>query len=129
MELRSKFKDIANAYLRAFCEKHEYEYTEEWVGQRFGEVAVLGDEFYDFNDIRYDIDNNIPVGEIEKWTRYTAHLAELECPHTINFSSWCLGAPLPYSEEMLDEIESARRRVEEARRELENLLNDDDNKF
>lgn len=125
MELKNRFKEIANAYLQAFSEKHEYDYEEDWVGQRVGEVAELGNDFYDFTDIRYDIDNNIPVGEIEKWTEYCMRLHMLECPHTINFSSWCKGAPLPYSEVMLDEIESARQRVEEARRELEILLRDE----
>ena len=126
MELKRQFKEIAEAYLKAFCEKHCYEYEENaWIGGRVGEVAVLGNDFYDLNDIRYDIDNNIPAGEIEKWTDYILRLEELDCPKKINFQSWCKGAPLPYSEDMLNDIEDARRRVEEAKKELERLLKDE----
>lgn len=124
--LKFQFKEIAEAYLKAFCEKHDYDYEDaRWLGQRVGEVADLGDDFYDLNDIRYDIDNNIPAGEIEKWADYILRLELLDCPKKINFQSWCKGAPLPYSEEMLNDIEDARRRVEEAKRELELLLKDE----
>lgn len=124
--LKYKFKEVAEAYLKAFCEKHDYDYeNDSWIGGRVGEVAVLGDDFYDLNDIRYDIDNNIPAGEIEKWTAYFLRLEELECPKKINFQSWCKGAPLPYSEDMLNNIEDARERVKEAKKELESLLKDE----
>lgn len=124
--LKYKFKETAEAYLKVFCEKHDYDYEDKsWVGGWVGEVAELGDDFYNLNDIRYDIDNNIPVGEIEKWTDYVLRLGELDCPRRINFQSWCKGAPLPYSEDMLNNIEDARRRVEEAKRELELLMKDE----
>lgn len=124
--LKYKFKEVAEAYLELFCEKHDYDYeNDSWIGGRVGEVAVLGDDFYDLNDIRYDIDNNIPAGEIEKWTAYFLRLEELECPKKINFQSWCKGAPLPYSEDMLNNIEDARERVKEAKKELESLLKDE----
>ena len=126
MELKRQFKEVAEAYLKVFCEKHCYDYEEAaWLGQRVGEVAELGDDFYNLNDIRYDIDNNIPSGEIEKWTDYVFRLEELNCPKSINFQSWCKGAPLPYSEDMLNNIEDARQRVEEAKRELELLLKEE----
>lgn len=126
MELKDRFSEVANEYLKEFCEKHDYDLENAaWVGQSCEEVAVCGDDYYNLYDIRYDIDNDVPVGEIEDWTEYCLRLLELECPNTINFPSWAKGAPKPYSEVMLNEIERAKKRVEEAKHELEILLRDE----
>ena len=49
------------------------------------------------------------------------------CPKTINFRSWCLGAPLPYTQEQLNKIRLAHNEVITAKQVLEDLLNGGDN--
>ena len=58
---KTLWKDVCNEYLEAFCWKHGYTYDKYvWVGDDPGTVANIGDLFVGMDDIRYDIDNNIP---------------------------------------------------------------------
>jgi hypothetical protein len=112
-------------YIMRFCEKHDLNF-EGWVGDRVGGTAEIGDMLLDFSDIRYDIDTEQKVGTIEKWWDYSYGLAMLECPKTINYRSWCAGAPVPYSQEQLNKISQAHNDVETAKQVLEDLLNGGD---
>lgn len=121
--LKDDFAIIASRYIKAFIAKHEVSF-EGWVGDRIGEVAELGEMFLDFADIRFDIDERLPVGTLEEWWSYTYDLAMLECPKTINYRSWCMGAPKPYTQEQLNAIRKAHNEVAIAKRALEDLLNE-----
>lgn len=123
--LRDDFIDICNRYIERFCEKHDLCF-EGWVAYRVGETAEIGDMFLSFDDIRYDIDSEQKVGTIEKWWDYSSDLAMLECPKTINYRSWCKGAPLPYTQDRLNEIHQAHNDVVRAKKVLEDLLNGGD---
>nr|DAT75954.1 MAG TPA: hypothetical protein [Caudoviricetes sp.] len=123
--LRDDFTDICNRYIERFCEKHDLCF-EGWVAARVGETAEIGDMFLSFDDIRYDIDSEQKVGTIEKWWDYSSDLAMLECPKTINYRSWCKGAPLPYTQDRLNEIHQAHNDVVRAKQVLEDLLNGGD---
>jgi len=123
--LYSDFNSICTKYVDFFCEKHGIPYPDPvyWVGDRVGETIELGDRFYDFNDIRYDVDNGLPEGEIEEWWDYCYDLAMLECPKTINLDAWHRGAPRPYTQAQLDAIRQAHNDVVTAKQVLEDLLN------
>lgn len=123
---QDRFRSVCMDYILRFCEKHDLNF-EGWVGDRVGETAEIGDMFLDFSDIRYDIDTEQRVGKIERWWDYSYDLAMLECPKTINFRSWCLGAPLPYTQEQLNKIRLAHNEVITAKQVLEDLLNGGDN--
>lgn len=119
---KDRFNSICTEYVAKFCEKHDLCF-EGWVGGRIGEVAEIGDMFLDLCDIRFDMDTEQVVGKIEKWWDYSYDLAMLECPKTINYRSWCAGAPVPYTQKQLDEIRKAHNEVVTAKRVLEDLLN------
>jgi len=124
-EIKQKYEKLCMEYVLRFCEKHDLNF-EGWVADRVGETAEIGDMLLDFSDIRFDLDSERKVGEIEKWWDYSYDLAMLECPKTINFRSWCLGAPLPYTQEQLNKISLAHDEVITARQVLEDLLNGGD---
>ena len=123
--LQDRFRSVCMDYIMRFCEKHDLNF-EGWVGDRVGETAEIGDMFLDFSDIRYDIDTEQKSGTIEKWWDYSYDLSMLECPKTINYRSWCAGAPLPYSQEQLNKIRQAHNDVITAKQVLEDLLNGGD---
>ena len=122
---QDRFRSVCMDYIMRFCEKHDLNF-EGWVGDRVGGTAEIGDMLLDFSDIRYDIDTEQKGGTIEKWWDYSYGLAMLECPKTINYRSWCAGAPVPYSQEQLNKIRQAHNEVLTAKQVLEDLLNGGD---
>lgn len=127
IKLKKYYEGMCEDYVKVFAEKHEMEF-EGWVGDAVGGVATFGDWFFNLDDIRYDVDNDVPNDEIIKWIDYTSRCYALGCPKTINFPSWIKGAPKPYTEEELDKIEEAHRRVGEAEHYLFSLIHDASNK-
>jgi len=121
-EIKRKYEKLCMDYILRFCEKHDLNF-EGWVGDRVGETAEIGDMFLDFGDIRYDMDTEQKTDEIIKWWNYAFELAMLECPKTINYRSWCMGAPVPYSQAQIDAIRHAHNDVVVAKQVLEDLLN------
>jgi hypothetical protein len=85
--LKSKYKDIVEAYMDAFCKKQDM-VLESWVANDIGTIACFGDVMYfGFDDIRYDIDTNQPVGQILDWL-----YSSIDNPDThINYKHWCKG--------------------------------------
>ena len=69
MELKTKYEKIVEQYLIAFVEKQEL-YIDNcyWVADRSGEILSVNEQYYfSFNDIRFDVDNNVEDGLIFKW--------------------------------------------------------------
>ena len=69
MKLKTKYEKIVEQYLIAFVEKQELDSENcEWVADRVGEILSVNEQYYfSFNDIRFDIDNNIKPGIILEW--------------------------------------------------------------
>ena len=113
------WKDVCNEYLETFCKKHEYTYEPDmWVGSDPGTVANIGDLFVGMDDIRYDVDNNIPESYFEKWYWKNLEVYELTGCNYINYPSYCEGAPDNWSDERLDRVREANKRLEQAKREF-----------
>ena len=124
--LKHKWKEVCNEYLLRFCKKHEYHFeSDAWVGGDPGTIANVADYFVGMDNIRYDIDHDIPKEVFVSWYDYDLRLAELDCPRRINYPSWCKGAPLPYREDELRAIEEAQKRVRKAKEALEKLLTEE----
>ena len=111
--LKKKWADVCNEYLQKFCEKHEYDFEcAYWVGDDAGTTACVADYFIGMDEIRYDIDNDVPEDKFLKWYDYSLEVFELECEFRyrklykdfikINYPSFCKGAPLPYTDEDLE---------------------------
>lgn len=127
-KLKENFEAACNAYLSAFCLRHEMDF-EGWVGGRVGEIAEIGDHFIGMDEMRYDVDNEPPRIRIFEWLDYMQELCSLGCTKKINFEAFCMGAPLPYSHDDLRKIKAAHKKVEEARKALEECIKNADSSY
>ena len=69
MKLKTKYEKIVNEYLRIFVEKQDLDIENcYWVADRVGEMLSVNEQYYfSFDDIRFDVDNNIKAGAIIEW--------------------------------------------------------------
>lgn len=121
-ELRAQYKNIADTYVREFVAKHDYDMTDYeidrcWVADDAGTTACICDMFVDFNDIRYDIDNDVPESKFEKWYWTSLERAELGIKY-MNYESFCKGAPDPVPQESMNEILALRKKLDDIRLQL-----------
>lgn len=130
--LKQAYEKAVNNYLKAFCEKHEYDYEEaaaSWVGNNVGECVFIADYYVDFATIKTDIDNNAPIGEFVAWYDYTLRIGMIDCcvpksDITIpNFEHWLMGCPR-WTEEQFIKAENAQRKVDEAKESLFQIINE-----
>ncbi len=85
-KIEIEYKRVVDKYIFKFEKKHGYEFT-YWVSNNVGEVACFIDQyFFNFDDIRYDINNKIPKGLIFKWQDYCVEKAFEKT--TVNFKSY-----------------------------------------
>ena len=69
MKLKTKYEKIVNEYLRIFIEKQGLDIDNcYWVADRVGEILSVNEQYYfNFNDIRFDVDNNVKERLIFRW--------------------------------------------------------------
>jgi hypothetical protein len=129
--LQKQWNEVCNKYLKRFCTKHDFEFNEAeaWVRNETGEMACVSDLYFNMTTIRYDVDNNVSKEKLLQWYDYVERLTLLDCPHKISYESWCKGAPKPYSEEQLRQIESCRKKVEDAKQQLFDLINNSNDSY
>lgn len=121
--LKQQYIDACNAYLEAFCEKHEFDYDEaanSWVANDVGGICLVGDMYASFNDIKTDIDMNAPEDEFYFYYYYSLDACDLgfNCP---NYANWIRGCPR-LSEEQIKSLREAKNRVYEAQKDFERIL-------
>lgn len=121
--LKKGYEDACNAYLKAFCEKHDFDYDDakaSWVAGEVGDTCLCGDFYVSFEDMRTDIENEASEEEYFQYYDYT-----LECiKYAIsspNYKSWLRGCPR-LSEEQRKSLREAKNRVELAKKELEKCI-------
>ena len=86
-KLKENYEKAVNAYIDEFCKKQGC-YLEYWVSDDIGGIACFGDyAFFNFDEIRHDIDTKQPVGLIFDWI-YDSVDNENK---TINYKSYCMG--------------------------------------
>ena len=84
-KLKTNYENAVAAYIAKFEKKQELD-LEHWV--EFGEIACFGDVFFfNFSDIRLDIDNNIEKGLIIKYTYDSID----HDPKRMNYKSYTMG--------------------------------------
>lgn len=86
-ELKKKLEDTINEYISLFEEKQEM-YLDFWTGDDIGGTAFMADCYFDFQDIRYDLETNQEKGEIIDWHWHVTDKKNVY----MNYSSWCMGA-------------------------------------
>lgn len=124
--IRERYENAVHEYCIAFCQKHDYHYNPDgWVRNNIGGVVLIGDYYINFDDIRYDIDNDVPKEIFFEFYEYTLRLAMIdEGRHNVkhvNYPHYIMGFR-PYSEAQLKKMEEAKKRVEEAEEALRECL-------
>ena len=82
--LQHDYESVVMKYIQTFAEKHDLEF-DSWIN--FGEVAVFGDMYVSFDDLRRDINLQVPSHIFTDW--YWACIDN--APKYINFSSYIMG--------------------------------------
>lgn len=120
-ELASNYESACNAYLLAFCEKHELDFSPSaWIGGRVGEIAEVSDFYVGMSDIRTDIDTLCEDGEFFDWYNYSVRAGTLGVV-TPNFDQWLRKCPTR-SEEELKKMEATRAEIERLEDELKRMV-------
>lgn len=80
-EVKTRFEQACNDYLRLFCEKHEYDFDdakESWVADDVGTITCMGDLYVGMREIRTDIDQDSPKEEFGRWYDYCARCYSIQ---------------------------------------------------
>lgn len=119
-KLKRDFENACNAYLKAFCEKHGYDYEGTyWAGGDIGGMVLCGDQFVSIDTIRTDIDMDAPEEEFLKWYDYTSEVTAYDLP-SMNFQNWLKRAPrIP--RESIENIKARRQELDELIKEAEDI--------
>lgn len=96
MELKTQFKEIAEKYVITFLTKHNFhengEITEwRWIRDNAGGVLEVSDYFINFDDIRFDIDNEVPADQFFEWYDHDLNLAMKNRKKRVNYENWLKG--------------------------------------
>ena len=124
---QERWNELCNEYLKEFCDKHEWQYEPDmWVAGNIGTIVMIGDMFVSMNNIRYDIDNNVPTDYFEKWYWKSIEISELTdgAENYMNYENYCKEAPDYWTEERIQKIRASKKRVEEAKNELLKAIED-----
>lgn len=121
-KLKRDFQDACNAYLKAFCEKHGYDYEDahdSWAAGDVGGIVMCGDQFVSLVTIRTDIDMDTPEEEFLKWYDYITEVSFYNLP-TMNYEHWLKGAPR-FPQESIDNIKARKQELDDIIKEAEDL--------
>ena len=90
MELKTKYNKIVEQYLIAFVEKQELDIENcYWVADRIGEMLSVNEQYYfNFDDIRFDVDNNIKAGTILEWQQESIDNYSKKKKYKINYENY-----------------------------------------
>lgn len=111
-ELKLAYEVACTNYLAAFMEMYELSCDHHpWVADEVGTVAEFGDYYFDFQDIKRCVDEDVPFGTLMEWYDYNVETSMLGLGE-INLKSWLMGAPR-ISQDRIEEIKQARKRFED----------------
>lgn len=131
--LKETFDKLANEYLNCFAEKYfsfdDGSQTEGyWVADEPGGVLEIGDYYFNYDTVRYCVDNDIKYETVVKWYDYCLRVGMVdETLPTPNIKSWVAGCPT-YNEKELERLETLKSRIEEQKEELKECISQLKNK-
>jgi hypothetical protein len=92
MTLKQRYESVATAYLNKFIEKQGFNHSfDGWIGGIGGIAGFAEQYFFNFDDIRYDIDNDCEVGLILRWQEDGVDHHMKGNTDTINYHSYHKG--------------------------------------
>lgn len=126
--LQMRFALLAADYIEAFTTKHKVDF-DGWVGECIGGIACFGDYYFNFDDIRYDVDYNVRGRKIFRWLEEgVEHNFGREEPQHINYENYCLGLRYKnlnkkkrFTKEQKQEQEILRAKIEGLKEEIERM--------
>ena len=117
LELRLAYEAAVTNYLAAFMEQYDLSCDPEpWVGNEIGTIAEIGDYFFDFQDIKRCVDEDVKWEDLIEWYDYTTEVSILGLT-TINLKSWLMGAPR-VNQMRIEEIKAKRKELDELIEEI-----------
>lgn len=86
--LQQKYEDVCNEYVKEFCKKQGFNYTDlSWIANQIGGVVEIDDLYFNFHDIVWDINSKQPKHQIIDW-----YYALIENPEkSMNYFSYTKG--------------------------------------
>lgn len=105
-KIRQDWEDICTKYVNAFIKKHNIEDDSwYWVGNNPGTILCICDYFISMDDLRYDIDNNIPEEKFDEWY-WKSIDSSFQNKSLINYPSFCKG--------LVEELKDKKRKRKNA---------------
>ena len=127
-DLRKRYYDLCEDYRKEFVSRY---FTDKdspidssyWIGGTVGELLEVNDRYFNFEDIRYAVDNNVPEDTLLGWCDYNDKVSGLGIDNP-TFKEWCNGRPR-LSDEQIKRIATIRhdleREIEEARKSVKGV--------
>lgn len=85
---KSMYNNSVHIYTLLFCQKHGFNMSDGfWVADCLGTIYSIADYYFSFEDMRYDLDNNVDEDLLLQWYEYGLKAHENGEP-TINYSSF-----------------------------------------
>jgi len=86
-KLQNKYESVCEKYIQVFSKKQDVEF-DGWIGGQIGGIAeFIGQYFFNFQDIVWDINSKQPKGTILQWQDDCLENA----PKSINYFSYTKG--------------------------------------
>ena len=90
-KLRHNLEKAATAYVDLFCKKHDAR-LEFWVDSISYSMCLIGDNFFNLQDIILDLEFNCTKDLIWNWYDYNLESYEKDASdYRINYRSWIKG--------------------------------------
>jgi hypothetical protein len=111
--LKKEYENAANKYIDALFSMYEMDsFYGYWIAGVVGGVYAYGDTyFFNFDDVRYLVDNEIPLDVFEEWSDYCIEAFELGISQP-NLQSWVKGCPRASKEE-IQRLKNIKKQFEE----------------
>lgn len=123
IEHENNIKRLTQWFIKLyFKEDYDIDQIQDlYVGQELGGIFEINDHFFNFSDAYFCLKHQVKSDVLFDW--YDYNLRWHPYKHYININSWVMGCPRR-SDEEYNRILEAQRRVDEAKEELEKLINE-----
>lgn len=120
-QIKDNFARACEEYLKALCLMFELPYERDaWVGNDVGTVASVGDYFFNMDEIRYIVDNNLTFDEYLQYYDYCLVACEYGIT-TPNFESWHKKCPRATKEDFAN-LRKAKENFDNLVKEIKERL-------
>ena len=125
---RELYEGVAEYYAREFRHKYYEDIIDEsdidsyWIGDEKGTTLYVNDNYYDYETIRYAVDNNVPEKTLFEWYDYCCSLWVVDRDiKTPTLNEWCNGYKKK-SENDIELLNKLKANVLKAEQELKEAI-------